>query len=256
MPVEYHEGERERVGHLRIDFGNLNLLSPDRIEALHDAVTTVPDDVGVLTIGPDDGEAGLTAGLDLATVNDMGTSEARAMLETLDATMTAIRNGHPVTVCCCGEFALGGGLEIAMSCDFRIAHEDAALGLPEIDAGLVTGLQGGLLVRLVGLQAAKEMIYTGDPVSGSEAADLGLVNRAVPAEEYEAAIDDLVGTLAAKSPVILRRQRDVFEALRCNGIEAGIDHSMETIATCFDTHDQAEAMTAFLEDREPIFRGR
>ncbi|MFB6311385.1 MAG: enoyl-CoA hydratase/isomerase family protein, partial [Salinirussus sp.] len=223
----------------------------------HSEVMGIPDDIGILTIGPDQNpDTGLTAGLHLDTVRDMGTSEAREMLETLNATMTALRDGPAVTICCCGEYALGGGLEIAMSCDFRIARDGAALGLPEIDAGLVTGLQGGLLVRLVGLQAAKELIYTGESVSGTEAEELGLVNRAAPADEYVDAIDELVGTLAAKSPVILRRQREVFKALRCNGIEAGIDHSMETIATCFDTHDQAEAMTAFLEDREPVFQGR
>ena len=257
MSVAYHVGRRDQVGHLRIDFGELNLLSPERLEKLHDGIVSVPEDIGVLTIGPDNGaEAGLTAGHDLETVHDLGTSEARDMLQTLNQTLTAIRDGHAVTVWCCGEFALGGGLELAMSCDFRVARADGALGLPEIDAGLLTGLQGGLLVRLVGLQAAKELVYTGEPISGTEAEDLGLVNRAVAADEYDHAIDDLVGTLADKSPVILQRQREVFQALRCNGVEAGIDHSMETIATCFDTHDQAEAMTAFLEGREPFFGGR
>jgi enoyl-CoA hydratase len=143
-----------------------------------------------------------------------------------------------------------------MSCDFRVILEDGAVGLPEVDAGLVTGLQGGLLIRLVGLQAAKEIVYTGDPISGTEAADLGLVNRAESPEEYVDAVDDLVETLAAKSPLVLERQREVFRALRCHGVEGGIRHSLETIATCFDTHDQHEAMTAFLENREPRFEGR
>ena len=108
-----------------------------------------------------------------------------------------------------------------MACDFRIATADAALGLPEIDVGLVTGIQGGLLIRLVGLQAAKELVYTGDPVSGAEAAELGLVNWAPPADEYETAIDDYVDTLAAKSPHILREQKRVFRAWRSAGIERG-----------------------------------
>jgi enoyl-CoA hydratase len=120
----------------------------------------------------------------------------------------------------------------------------------------VSGIQGGLLVRLVGLQAAKELIYTGDPISGSEAAEIGLVNRAVPPGEYDATVDALLETLASKSPEIVRRQSEVFRMLRSNGVEAGIRDSIESIASCFDTYDRREAMAAFLEDRKPAFEGR
>lgn len=248
----------ETVAHLRLDVGDLNLFSPDAITSLREAVTTVPDDVSVLTIGPDadNGVGGLTAGLKLDEVKDHSVSEAREVLMDLYELNQGVRNLDAVTVCCCGDYALGGGLELAMSCDFRVATEDAALGLPEINAGLVTGIQGGLLVRLVGLQAAKEIVYTGEPVSGQEAAELGLVNRAVPPEDYDATVDELVATLAGKSPRISKWQTQVFRALRSNGIEAGIDHSLETIAACFDTYDQREAMEAFLENREPEFEGR
>lgn len=259
MPVTVsRDDETDRVAHLRIDTGDLNLLSPDAIEALRDAATAVPEAVSVLTVGPAaaDGPGGLTAGLDLDAVLDCSVSEARAFLGALHDANAAIRDLDAVTVCACGEYALGAGLELAMSCDFRVATADAALGLPEIDAGLVTGIQGGLLVRLVGLQAAKELIYTGDPISGSEAAEIGLVNRAVPPGEYDAAVDDLVETLASKSPEIVRRQSEVFRMLRSNGVEAGIRDSRESIASCFDTYDRREAMAAFLEDREPAFEGR
>lgn len=246
------------VAHLRLDFGDLNLFSPDVIVSLRDEVVTVPDDVSVLTIGPDvaDGVGGLSAGLKLDEVKDYSVSQAREMLTNLYELMQGVRNLDMVTVCRCGEYALGGGLELAMSCDFRVATEDAVLGLPEIDAGLVTGIQGGLLVRLVGLQAAKEIVYTGEPVSGLEAEELGLVNHAVAPDTYNATVDDLVAMLASKSPRIIQWQTQVFRALRSNGIESGIDHSLETIAACFDTYDQHEAMTAFLEKREPEFQER
>jgi len=183
-------------------------------------------------------------------------SEAREFLRSLRGMIRTVRDADAVTLCGCGGYALGAGLELAMACDFRVATADAALGLPEIDVGLVTGIQGGLLIRLVGPQAAKELVYTGDPLSGAEATELGLVNRAPPADEYEAAIDDYVDTLAAKSPHVLREQKRVFRAWRSAGIERGTDHSLESIAACFDTHDQQEAMGAFLEDREPTFEGR
>ena len=252
------DSEFETVAHLRFDFGELNLFAPDAIATLRAHVADVPNDISVLTIGPDtdEGVGGLTAGLKLDEVKDYSVSEARGMLTDLYELMHGVMDLDAVTVCQCGEYTLGGGLELAMSCDFRVATEDAALGLPEIDAGLVTGIQGSLLIRLVGLQAAKEIVYTGEAVSGLEAEELGLVNRAVAPDEYEATVDDLVETLAKKSPVILERQTQVFRALRTNGIESGIDHSLETIAGCFDTYDQTGAMTAFLEDREPEFRGR
>lgn len=243
---------------IRVDAGELNLFDATTVEGIHDAVARVPEDVAIVVIrGTDEGGAGgLTAGIPLDEVADLSTTEARRMLRSLHGMMDAVRNIDAVTVCGCGEYALGAGLELAMSCDFRVATAEAALGLPEIDVGLVTGIQGGLLVRLVGLQTAKELIYTGDPVSGTEAEAIGLVNEAVPADEYEVALDRVVARLAGKSPLVLRMQKRVFRGLRSHGVEAGVDASLETIAACFDTYDQTEAMEAFLESRDPSFEGR
>lgn len=242
----------EHVAHLRFDFGELNILSPSAIDDLAATVEEVPDDVSVVTIRgvSDDPEAigGLTGGLDLESVREYEPAEARALIGRLQESMQRVRDLRAVTICGCGEFALGAGLELAMSCDFRIATEDSIIGLPEINVGLVTGIQGGLLIRLVGLQAAKELIFTGESISGSRAEMLGLVNHAVPATDYEATFKELVNTLSAKRPRILKWQADVFRALRSNGVEAGIDSSQETIAMCFGTSDQREAMTAFLDD--------
>lgn len=243
---------------VRIDAGELNLFDTATVEGIRDAVEGVPEDVAIVVISgtDDDGVGGLTAGIPLDEVKDLSTTEARRTMRSLHGMMDAVRNLDAVTICGCGEYALGAGLELAMSCDFRVATAEAALGLPEIDVGLVTGIQGGLLVRLVGLQTAKELIYTGDPVSGTEAENIGLVNEAVPDDEYEAALDHVVARLSEKSPIVLRMQKRVFQGLRSNGVEAGIDASLETIAACFDTHDQTEAMEAFLESRDPAFEGQ
>lgn len=250
--------EYDHAATIRIDGGELNLLGTETVGEIRDAVEDVPEDVSVVVIrGTDrDGSGGLTAGIPLDEVKDLSTTEARRTLRSLHGMMDAVRNLEAVTVCGCGEYALGAGLELAMSCDFRVATAEANLGLPEIDVGLVTGIQGGLLVRLVGVQAAKELIYTGDLVSGTEAEEMGLVNEAVAPDEYEATLEALVARLAEKSPLVLRMQKQVFRGLRSNGVEAGVDASLETIAACFDTDDQTEAMEAFLESREPDFRGR
>lgn len=256
MAVHYQpDDSRDYVGRLRIDTGDLNLLNPDSVAAIRDAVVDVPDDVSVLVVRGPGASAGLTAGLDLTVARDFTVSEARTFLRSLRDAIRAVRDVDAVTICGCGGYALGAGLELAMACDFRVATEEAALGLPEVDVGIVTGIQGGLLIPLVGVQAAKELIYTGDPISGVEAADLGLVNEAVAPDEYEAAIEAYVETLAAKSPLVLREQKRVFRSWRSVGLERGIDHSLEVIAAGFDTHDQTEAMSAFLEEREPSFEG-
>lgn len=279
MPVDcIDDPEREHVAHLELDFGELNLLSPEAIAELGEAGDLVPEDASVVTVsaagggGEEDGERagdedddrggaetdvpGLTGGLDLRAAKDLSAREARPVIRDLREAISGIRDCGAVTVCGCGSYAIGAGLELAMACDVRVATEDAALGLPEIDVGLVTGIQGGLLVRLVGLAAAKELIYTGEPISGEEAAALGLVNDAVPPGAYDDAVDRWVERLAAKSPLVLRRQKEVFRSWRSLGVERGIESSAETIAACFDTHDQEEAMTAFLEGREPAFEGR
>ena len=240
MPVTLsRDRDREHVAHLELSAGDLTLLSPALIRDLRETAADVPENVAVLTV-TGDGD-GLTGGLKLDEVRDLSATEARDVLSDLRGAIRNVRDADAVTVCGCGGYALGAGLELAMAC--------------EVDVGLVTGIQGGLLVRLVGLQAAKEMIYTGEPVSGEEAAELGLVNRAVPADDHDEVVDGLVGTLAAKSPLVMRRQKEAFRAWRSVGVERGIDHTMELIAACFDTRDQSEAMGAFLAGREPTFRG-
>jgi len=248
------------VSHLWLDFGRLNLLNPTAIAELGAKVCSVSSEVSVLTIRgvPNKAEeiGGLTGGLEINGARDLSVTEARELLDSLYNAIEAVREVDAVTVYGCGEYALGAGLELAMACDFRFASADTTLGLPEIDVGLVTGIHGGLLIQLVGLQAAKELIYLGEPISGTRAVDIGLVNRAVPLSEYEATIEEFTDHLAAKSPLILRRQKEVFRAWRSLGIETGIDRTRTDIAACFDTDDQAEAMAAFLEKRDPEFTGR
>ena len=179
-------------------------------------------------------------------MRSIDTQTARALLNRLYKAIERLRNLRAVTVCACGGYALDAGLELAMACDFQVATTDAALGLPEIDVGLVTGIQGGLLIRLVGLQRAKEMIFTGGTVQGDEAAEMGLMNRAVNDANHEEAVATLVDDLAAKRPEILQRQTDVFRAWRSVGVNAGVRSSREIIALCFGTKAQRESMAAFL----------
>lgn len=259
MGVELdRDQEHQHVAHLRLDFGPLNLLSEDRMTELGQAIETIPEDVAIVTLAGDPvAEAtGLTAGLDLEEARTYSAHDGLSMFDTLYAALQAIRDLDAVTVCGCGAYTLGAGLELAMACDFRIAPANAELGLPEVTVGLPTVIHGGLLVRLVGETVAKELIYTGESVSGERAHECGLVSDVVAEEAYGDALRTRVETLAAKSPLVLTRQKQVFRTWRSVGLEQGMLASRWLGALSFGTHDQQEAMSAFLEDRDPEFAGR
>ena len=258
MTVERtRDPEHPNVAHVRIDFDDLNLFTAEGAETFRRTVESTPEEVSVVTVAAasDGGVRGLTAGLDLEWARGLSAHEGHDLLRAFYDAIEAIRALDAVAVCGCGDYTLGVGFELALACEFRVATEDATLGLPEIDVGLPTVIHGGLLLRLVGEGVANELIYTGETLSGARAADLGLVTRAVDHGAYGTAFDDLVGSLAAKSPTVLRLQKRVMRRLRSNGLESGMRASVAEAARAFDSHDQREAMTAFLEGRDPEFEG-
>jgi len=255
--------DRPGVARLRIDFGEANLLTPDRLARLRDRLAAVPDGTAVVVVEPahpDGGPTGLCGGLHLGAVADLDAAGAEPVIDRLYRTIEAVRDLDAVTVCDCGTYALGAGFELALACDFRVATRDATLGLPEVDVGLVTGIQGGLLIRHVGLARAKELIYLGEPLGGAEAdvpdeqpaldarheADGGAATDDTARAPHAAGVEALVDRLADKEPEILRRQKATFRDWRSNGLEAGMRESGDAIAACFDTAAQERAMGAFL----------
>lgn len=253
------ETDRAHVGHLRLDFDDLNRLTTGRVVAIRDAVRDLPDDLSVLTVaggvasgeGPHvDPDRGLAAGLHVGEALEYDVDEMREFLVALHGAVEALRDLHAVTVCGCGGHAIGAGLELALGCDFRVATAEGALGLPEVDVGLPTVLHGALLPLYVGYGTAAELVFLGEPMSGARAAEEGLVQEAPPAGEYAAAVTGLVDALGAKSPTALRHQKRVVRTWRSNGLEAAVENVGIGLA-CFGTDDRAEAMAAFVEDREP-----
>lgn len=256
MPVTLdRDDDRPHVARLSPDFGELNLFSLEAMTELGETINSVPETVSVLQVAaePVAQAQGLTAGLDLTEARDFDVRDGSAMFDVLYGAIEALRDLDAVTVCGCGAYALGAGLELAMACDFRVAPRNGTVGLPEVDVGLPTVIHGGLLIRLVGETRAKELIYTGDPIDGERAAEWGMVTDAVPADDYPDALDRRVDQLAAKHPAVLRRQKQVFRKWRSVGLERGIASTRGDGARSFGTGAQREAMTAFLEGREPSF---
>jgi enoyl-CoA hydratase len=154
-------------------------------------------------------------------------------------------------------FCLGGGCELAMSCDMRIASDKARFGQPEIKLGLIPGGGGTQrLPRLVGLGHAMRLILTGDMIGADEARAIGLVEMVVPAEELRAKTLELANKIAAMSPLTVRVAKEALRASERLAIEDGLPYERDLFCLCFSTADKEEGVKAFLEKRPAQWTGR
>jgi enoyl-CoA hydratase len=154
-------------------------------------------------------------------------------------------------------FALGGGCELAMSCDLIVAGDDAQFGQPEINLGVMPGAGGTQrLTRAIGRARAMDLVLTGRTISAREAAAMGLVSRVVPAEETLDAALDLARTIAAKPPVAVLAAKEAVRLAEELPLSAGLRHERRAFFALFASDDQGEGMAAFVEKRRPEWKGR
>jgi enoyl-CoA hydratase len=154
-------------------------------------------------------------------------------------------------------YCLGGGCELALACDLRIASETASFGQPEINLGIIPGGGGTQrLTRLVGEGKAMELILTGDIIDAREAYNMGLVNMVVPAADLEARTMELANRIAEKSPVALRMAKEAVKLASRSNLDEGLRREVDLFALCFSSEDKDEGVRAFLEKRKPVFKGK
>ncbi|HXG66082.1 MAG TPA: enoyl-CoA hydratase-related protein, partial [Blastocatellia bacterium] len=154
-------------------------------------------------------------------------------------------------------FALGGGCELAMACDIRIASTKAKLGQPEIKLGIIPGGGGTQrMARLIGEGKTMELVLTGDMISAEEAHRLGLVNHVIPPEELEAKTLEIADKIAEMSPVALAMAKQAVKNAARLDLRAGLDAEVDLFALCFSSEDKEEGVKAFLEKRKPEFKGK
>ncbi|MCR5546938.1 MAG: enoyl-CoA hydratase/isomerase family protein [Lachnospiraceae bacterium] len=236
----------------------LNALNSETLEELDVCLTEIEarDDIKVviLTGGPDKKDnqfKSFVAGADISEMVNFTAPEARAFGIKASVPFFKLMNMRQVTIAAVNGFALGGGCEIAMACDIRIASENAIFGQPETGLGIIPGFGGTQrLARLVGMGRAKEMIFTCDNVDAQEAYRIGLVNKVV-------STDDLYETANAMAKKIISKgsyANSVAKAAINNGYDMDIKNAVEMEANLFgvvnDTHDKKEGMGAFLEKRK------
>jgi len=174
-----------------------------------------------------------------------------------NALFTVEEYGAPVIAKIDG-YCVGGGLELALMCDFRVASERSELGFPEVDLGIFPSGVGTTqrLPLLVGPSRAKELCMTGEFLSGADAAREGLVNHAYPAEDLDGEVEDYAERIASKAPLAVRAIKDTINRSRSVGLEQGTEYEYRAYLPLLDTEDYEEGAAAFEEDREPSWQGR
>jgi enoyl-CoA hydratase len=170
---------------------------------------------------------------------------------------TAIDSFPKPVIAMINGYCLGGGNELAMACDIRIASETASFGQPEINLGIIPGGGGTQrLTRLVGEGKAMELILTGEIIDAKTALALGLVNMVVPAPDLEAKTLEFANRIAEKSPIALRMAKESIRIASRSNMDEGLRREVDLFALCFSSEDKDEGVNAFIEKRRPEFKGR
>jgi enoyl-CoA hydratase len=235
-----------------------NALSTGLLAELHAAFLRADGDGDVRAIClTGAGEKAFCSGMDLASAalhaEPVAAHEGRRAYAALLADLS--RLGKPVVACVNGA-VLGGGMGLLAACDLAVASDDARFGTPEVDVGLFPFMALAPLSRCLGRRAALELVLTGRRIDAQEALALGLVNRVLPRAQLAAATDDLLETLAQKSPAALRLGRRAFYATQDLPYEAQLEALCAQLSINALAEDAAEGVAAFLEKRKPEFKGR
>ena len=251
----------EREGRVAI----LTVNRPDKLNALNDQVREdmlaalaeieTDDSIGVVVL-TGAGEKSFIAGADIGEFAGRSPFDQRHAMRSPRIFDIMSSFPKPVIAMING-FCLGGGCELAMSCDIRIASEKARFGQPEINLGLIPGGGGTQrLPRLVGLGNALRLILSGDMIGAAEAQAIGLVEVVVPHEELRAKTLELANKIAGKSPLTLKVAKEAVRASERLAIEDGIPYERDLFCLCFSTADKEEGVKAFLEKRPAQWQGR
>ncbi len=230
----------------------MNALNSETLTELNQVLGEIEanDAVKVLIL-TGDGEKAFVAGADIAEMVNFTGTEGRAFGMRASEPFFKLQNMRQVTIAAVNGFALGGGCEISMACDIRIASENAVFAQPETGLGIIPGFGGTQrLARLVGMGRAKEIIFTGSNIDAQEAYRIGLVNKVVPQEELMDTAKKMAGKIARNASYAV----SIAKAAINNGYDMDIHDAIEYEANLFgmtcSTHDKTEGMTAFLEKRK------
>lgn len=236
----------------------MNALNSDVLKELRQAVTELGANQEVrVVIVTGAGEKAFVAGADIAAMSKMSPADALEFGKLGHATMNAIDQCKKPVIAAVNGFCLGGGLELALSCDFIYASEKAKLGLPEVNLGLFPGWGGTQrLSRLIGKNRAKEFIFNARILSAAEAFAFGIVNKLCKLEELMNDVRAVATEIGKKGPLAVGFAKQVINEGYDLPLFDGLDKELTTFPKCFETEDLKEGLAAFLEKRPANFKGK
>ncbi len=244
---------QDRVAVLTIDRPKaLNALNPEVLNDLRLAFEGIDQDVVRCVILTGAGDKSFVAGADIASMSTMTKAEGEAFGRLGNDVFLMVENFPLPVIAAVNGFALGGGNELAMSCDIRLASENALFGQPEVGLGITPGFGGTQrLARVVGVGMAKQLVYSATNIKANEALRIGLVNAVYAPDQLMDAARKLAGKIASNAPIAVRNCKRAIN----EGIELPIAEAVQVeerlFGACFETHDQVEGMSCFLSREKP-----
>jgi enoyl-CoA hydratase len=231
-----------------------NALDAATVDEFHRALAEVAQARATVLVVTGAGDEAFVSGADINAIRARTRDDALASINS--RLMSAVESHDAVSIAAVNGYALGGGCELALACDLRIAAESAVFGLPEPTLGIIPGAGGTQrLPRIVGLGRAKEMILTGARWDAARALETGLVSRVVPRAELTAAARAMADQVLALGPLAVRLAKAALNASSSMPLAAGLVFESTAQAITFESADKQEGTTAFLEKRKPAFKG-
>jgi enoyl-CoA hydratase/3-hydroxyacyl-CoA dehydrogenase len=235
----------------------MNALNSKVLSDLNDIVDSVQKDNDITAVIITGEGKAFVAGADIKEMMDKNPIEARKFTLLGQEVFRKIENMNKPVIAAVNGFALGGGCELALSCDIILASENAKFGLPEVGLGIHPGFGGTQrLPRLIGKAKAKELIFTGDTLDAKEAERIGLVNMVVASDKLPGAARSLAKKIASKAPIAIRLAKSAVNKGCEMDLDTGLLYEVESVSNTFSTKDSKEGMKAFTERRKPEFKGK
>ena len=253
-----YEKKADGIGVLSINRPKfLNALNWDTLRELREFFEDVLPKKGLKAlIVTGAGEKAFVAGADIAQMNGMKPREFQEYVDYAHRVYELLEEDPCPSIAAVNGYALGGGCELALACDIRIASKKARMGFPEVKLGIFPGWGGTQrITRVLGLGKTKELVFTGEMIDADEALRIGLVERVVPHDDLMPEALGLAGTIAKRGPIAVRMAKTAINSGSEMDLRKALLLEKTLVSLCFDSADRVEGMQAFLEKREPSFTG-
>lgn len=250
---------KDSIAYLTIDQPkSLNALSSQVLKELSEVATEIAESEDAkIVIITGAGEKSFVAGANIKEMKELNAIEGRDFSDLGNSTFEKIANLPQPTIAAVNGYALGGGCELAISCDIRLASENAVFGQPEVGLGITPGFGGTQrLPRLIPTGIAKELIYTARNIKAQEALEIGLVNHVYTQDELLGEAEKLAGKILGNGQLAVQKSKKAIDVGLDSSLQRGLDMEREVFGALFATEDQKEGMSAFIEKRQAEFKNK